>query len=95
MDVLDHISKKMRYAELLQTEEWNATRSKILKRDLHTCRNCGSTNNLHVHHRQYHECKKTGDWKKPWEYEAKYLITLCETCHEAGHRQYSIPTKII
>ncbi len=82
----------MSYNELLQTDLWRSKRSSILERDGHKCRNCGGTTHLQVHHRQYHICKVTGLRIAPWDYSAKYLVTLCESCHKAGHNQFSIPT---
>ena len=80
------------YVEMLLTERWRNKRELILERDKHQCRNCGSTNQLQVHHRQYHIDTKTGFKREPWDYNDKYLITLCDQCHEAGHKQYKIPS---
>lgn len=79
------------YSELLQQPEWSARRNIILSRDGHRCRNCGSENNLQVHHRQYHRDRKTGAFVKPWEYRDSYLVSLCLDCHQAGHKYYKIP----
>lgn len=79
------------YADLLQRSEWLKKREVILVRDQHRCLNCGSSNNLQVHHRQYHRDVKTGNFKKPWEYKDHYLITLCFDCHQAGHKYFKIP----
>ncbi|RZK13242.1 MAG: HNH endonuclease [Flavobacterium sp.] len=79
------------YSEMLLSERWKQKRQTILERDMRRCRNCGCNKNLHVHHRQYHTYGKTGIKKYPWEYATKYLVTLCESCHAAGHKQYQIP----
>lgn len=79
------------YVEMLLTERWKRKREEILDRDSRKCRNCGNAHGLEVHHRQYHIDTKTGFKKEPWEYDNKYLITLCRQCHEAGHQQYTIP----
>ena len=80
------------YEELLQTAAWKRKRAEILQRDRHQCRNCASRQGLQVHHRQYHVDRTTGMQKAPWEYANKYLVTLCERCHEQGHKTYRIPT---
>lgn len=73
------------------TPQWREKRQQIIKRDQGKCRNCGCTEHLHVHHRQYHYDKKTGFRKQIWNYNEKYLITLCNRCHEAGHKSFKIP----
>lgn len=80
------------YKKLLDCHQWKMKRKKILSRDNNTCRNCGETSQLNVHHKQYHKSTKTGLHVKPWAYASKYLITLCVTCHTIGHKQYQIPT---
>lgn len=48
-----------------------------MQRDDWRCKKCRDTETtLHVHHTEY-----IGGLK-PWEYEDKYLITLCEHCHK-------------
>ncbi len=52
----------------------------ILSRDNFTCKICESkTRTLHVHHVEY---LKGHD---PWDYDNKYLVTYCESCHEIEH----------
>ncbi|TAE12953.1 MAG: HNH endonuclease [Bacteroidetes bacterium] len=80
------------YADLLLTPEWRNKRAEIIQRDGAACVHCGATKNLQVHHTQYHACQVSGEMKKPWQYEGKYLITLCERCHKAGHQLYTINT---
>jgi 5-methylcytosine-specific restriction endonuclease McrA len=79
------------YNKLLSTPQWRKRRIQILKRDNYACRSCGSTQNLHVHHRQYHYFGNSGDKKLPWDYTDKYLITLCSDCHSKGHAKFQIP----
>lgn len=79
------------YLELLQRPEWRLRREIILKRDGSRCLNCGSENNLQVHHRQYHRDLRSGAFRLPWDYKEKYLITLCFDCHQAGHKYFKIP----
>lgn len=85
------MAQDITYVEMLLTERWKHKREQILERDNRQCRNCACTNNLQVHHRQYHINTKTGFKREPWDYDNKYLITLCNSCHEAGHKQYQIP----
>lgn len=79
------------YMEQLLDPRWRALRQEIIERDAGRCRSCGREDSLQVHHRQYHVIGFSGVWKKPWEYEASLLVTLCQRCHEAGHGQYQVP----
>lgn len=79
------------YSSLLKKPEWFKKRDLIIKRDGHVCRNCGSNNNLQVHHRQYHKFSVTGGYKRPWDYKDNYLVTLCLDCHKVGHKYFKIP----
>lgn len=90
-----NIYENLSYSELLILPEWKNKRISILKRDNNRCRCCNSINNLEVHHRQYHISNSTQKKKLPWEYDANYLITLCESCHKKGHILYKIKTYII
>lgn len=83
------------YKSLLWSEEWRKKRDRILQRDNNKCVICGASDNLVVHHRQYHFNLKKGRKEDPWNYEDKYLITLCEECHKEGHKKYQIPIKQI
>lgn len=82
--------KNITYPEMLLTEKWRSKRKEILERDSHKCRNCGNIQNLEVHHRQYHRDNKTGLKREPWDYNNKYLITVCHNCHKIGHEQYKV-----
>ncbi|MBV6479133.1 MAG: hypothetical protein HGGPFJEG_01894 [Ignavibacteria bacterium] len=74
----------------LKNPEWSAKRKVVLKRDSYKCRNCGSPNNLVVHHRQYHKQPDSGKYCNSWDYKLKYLITLCSQCHINGHLKFKI-----
>lgn len=91
MDIPIHGS----YNGLLLDPRWKQKRAKILERDNYQCQNCGCKDDLNVHHKQYHLFKPLNKFFPPWEYEDKYLITLCKNCHQKGHRLWKIPTKII
>lgn len=83
------------YWKELKTVQWKQKRSKIIERDNSCCRHCGSKDNLHVHHRQYHFYKRWKKFKKPWLYNDNLLITLCSICHDTGHKTYKVQTKYI
>lgn len=83
------------YSELLKSPFWKIKRERIMERDGHKCVNCGGTSSLVVHHKQYHFFKKRDELANPWEYDDKYLITLCSTCHQSGHEIFDIPVKIV
>ena len=64
------------YKEKLKHPKWQKKRLEILQRDNFTCRNCDSDEKtLQIHHLVYNNCD-------PWEYDNRYLITLCEDCHK-------------
>ncbi len=80
------------YNTLLKSPRWFEKRKTILARDGNKCRCCGATTTLQAHHRQYHVSKRTGQFLLPWKYQSKYLITLCDKCHSAGHANFKVPT---
>jgi 5-methylcytosine-specific restriction endonuclease McrA len=82
---------KAKYLNLLKNPEWFIKRKQILDRDGNQCKNCGSKNNLVVHHRQYHITKGRNVFKLPWEYNNNELVTLCSVCHKAGHEKFKVP----
>jgi hypothetical protein len=45
------------------------------------CEECGTTNNLHVHHIRYPE---DGEYERPED-----LLVLCRTCHGAKHQKHN------
>jgi hypothetical protein len=70
----------MDYSKKLKDPRWQRRRLEIFERDKWTCQSCGRTDNsLHIHHLKYLP------GLDPWDYEAHYLITYCETCHETEH----------
>ncbi len=72
---------KQEYSKLLKNELWINKRLIILKRDNFKCKNCNCKNEeLHIHHTIYIQNRK------PWEYDNKYLITLCKNCHNEIHK---------
>ena len=83
------------YNMKLLDPKWAAKRTLILIRDNYKCRNCNSTQNLQVHHRQYHFFEALKTYKDPWDYNNNLLITLCKNCHDRGHELYKVPIKHI
>ncbi len=66
----------MTYSDKLKDPRWQKKRLQILERDNWKCKKCSDEETpLHVHHLEYN-----GD---PWETDNKYLVTLCEHCHNA------------
>lgn len=68
---------RLSYSELLRDPRWQRKRLEVMQRDKFRCRECGaSALTLNVHHAFYER------GKKPWEYDASDLRTLCEDCHK-------------
>ena len=80
------------YKGLLLHKKWKEKRKFILEKDHYKCKCCGSSNELQVHHRQYHYSLKLRKHRKPWEYPNRLLVTLCKKCHQKGHQKYKVPT---
>lgn len=83
------------YGGLLFDPRWKARREEILARDQNCCIICQSTDELQVHHRQYHYIKNADAFRMPWDYPDHLLITLCKSCHNRGHSKFKVPTLII
>lgn len=66
----------MRYADYLQTPEWQARRTRALRAAGYRCQVCNSQGELHVHHRTYE--------RRGREY-ASDLTVLCADCHRQYH----------
>jgi 5-methylcytosine-specific restriction endonuclease McrA len=81
------------YKVALFDPRWKEKRKVILERDEEKCVICKSEESLQVHHRQYHFSKSLNAFREPWEYTDNLLITLCESCHQRGHRLYDVPVK--
>ncbi len=62
----------------LDPEAYNELCRQVLQRDGWRCQNCGSPENLQVHHRKFRS--HSGDDSE------ENLITLCPSCHSAAHR---------
>ncbi len=84
-----------KYKNKLMDPRWDTRRNQILKRDGYQCVVCKSSENLEVHHRQYHYIIDAGCYRNPWDYPDYLLITLCKTCHADGHNHYKIPVVFV
>jgi len=69
------------YSKSLKSRKWKTKRKRIIFRDGNKCTNCGSNENLCVHHIYYYKEKV-----QPWDYPDDALITLCEKCHNEWHK---------
>lgn len=58
----------------VNSDEWKRVKKQRLEYDGYKCRNCGSTKNLQVHHKDYNCFQGMEDIKMN-------LITLCNDCH--------------
>jgi len=70
---------RMNYIKDLEDYRWIRKRNQILKRDNFTCQLCESKIKLVVHHKKYIS------GRRPWQYNNKHLITLCNECHKKEH----------
>ena len=80
------------YSVLLKHPKWFEKRKIVFERDGYNCKFCGSDKNLQIHHRQYHYRIQTGEFVLPWCYKLKYLVTLCNYCHQRGHSIFKVKT---
>jgi 5-methylcytosine-specific restriction endonuclease McrA len=83
------------YGATLFDPRWKAKRIEILSRDGNKCKICKSPEQLQVHHRQYHFSTILNAFKDPWDYSNHLMVTLCQNCHQKGHRIYKVPTKYV
>jgi hypothetical protein len=71
----------MNYSEKLKDPRWQKKRLEIFQRDNFECQHCHETSiTLNIHHLKYIK------GNNPWEYDNKYLLTLCEDCHEIDYQ---------
>lgn len=85
------LTLREQYQILLQRPEWKQKRLEILNRDGHKCQWCGAAHNLQVHHKWYCKCPN-GTRRKPWDYDNKVFMTLCDRCHKRYHEKYEVKT---
>ena len=63
----------------LARQEYTSIRNQVLKRDGWRCQECGSANNLQVHHLKSRS--------RLGSHTMTNLITLCAPCHGKRHRR--------
>jgi len=64
------------YNDYLKSEEWSVIKEQVKDRDEHSCVNCGSVSNLHVH--QFHYDNVGAE-------QLDDPITVCYDCHRKIH----------
>lgn len=74
-----YTNTQMDLDDYLHTSVWYKLRAKRLKMDNFRCQRCGAAINVQVHHIHYPEVWGEEDY-------ANDLITLCDECHEAIHK---------
>jgi 5-methylcytosine-specific restriction endonuclease McrA len=67
----------------LEAETYHRLRLEVLKRDHWRCQNCGSLQNLQVHHQELRSHSGSD--------VEENLITLCDLCHSRMHSGSSKP----
>ena len=77
---LHHANPGERYRTWLGTIQWQHRREQTLDRDEYRCTQCGSDEQLVVHHETYAHLGDEGGWPSD-------LKTLCRTCHEWEHQR--------
>jgi len=70
---------KLSHKNQVNSKQWKVKSIEIKNRDNFKCFICNSSNNLEVHHTMYFKDVKL------WNYENKFLITLCRNCHQETH----------
>jgi 5-methylcytosine-specific restriction endonuclease McrA len=70
-----------RSQQRLDSKDYERLRLKVLERDGWKCQQCGSREQLHVHH-IVHRSQCGADCEEN-------LITLCSDCHKAAHSRRS------
>lgn len=69
---------KMGRDDYMETEVWKMLSKKRIEKDHRQCQECGSAQQLQVHHIRYPEV-----WG---EERMEDLITLCDSCHAKLHK---------
>lgn len=76
-DGVDIDYDSMTYAEYLRSDHWSVVRGHKIREADGKCAFCGSTLQLHVHHREYPS--------KRLEIRPSMLVVLCKRCHSRLH----------
>ncbi len=77
----DYVTGRGETAKKRITYKYRKWRKGILNRDSYTCQNCGSKENLEVHH-----IKSFAEHEEE-RYSTENGITLCRKCHMALHKE--------
>jgi hypothetical protein len=72
------IPLRLTYAQYIASDAWRERRAQQIEKDSRRCQGCGSTDDLHVHHRTYDRlgAEAPGD-----------IVTVCEVCHGFIHQE--------
>ena len=63
----------------LDPQAYEKLRLQVLERDAWRCQNCGSTQHLEIHHKEFRSHAGCDSEEN--------LITLCSDCHALAHRK--------
>ena len=74
-----YTSARVSESDYLQTEVWRELRSQRLAKDFYRCQQCGTAQNVIVHHIRYPDIWGTEDVDTD-------LVTLCDRCHAEAHK---------
>jgi len=74
--IVEEEEEKVEYHSYLLTPKWKELRSRRLIKDAYTCRMCGATARLEVHHISYIRLGNE---------DISDLVTLCRDCHQKVH----------
>jgi nitrate/TMAO reductase-like tetraheme cytochrome c subunit len=77
---MDKTNKSYWNFEARRSSDYKKWKEKVLDRDSYTCRNCGSKEDLVVHHITHFADNVD------LRFEESNGITLCQTCHKEVHR---------
>lgn len=69
------------YNLFLQSDYWKQVREWVLQRDNNTCKSCGATKYLQVHHLTYEHHGREHEYLED-------LVTVCRGCHERIHNRH-------
>ncbi len=78
--------QKQVWLAYLESAHWRDLRAQAFKRDGYKCTRCGSRHRLRGHHVKYSADLTT--------VPLKHILTLCEPCHTAHHREANRERKL-
>lgn len=80
------MTRRQQYYRYLESSHWRELRQQAFIRDGFKCTQCGSGLNLRGHHKRYQ--------KNLEETKLSEVQTLCNSCHEALHREKAINRRL-